>query len=323
MARWTGAHGKDDQKNPFSFQNHYSAADQVAVRAGIAKRSSNHLHRDIELHLKAASTSKLPPEAKKPPMPGLLQQIYPFIEAVIQEHSLQMATYMRHQQMVDALLKHNDAALILKNRALQTGSNGQRWSPQQFASNCIAFYGKDWTDKRPGHADSIERQRVEGRWAYREVIPYTRLQAATEKPPTSLDSGSLNNNLVRGESQGQIGSSDDISQKPRRAISIRQPYAEQILRGLKVREYRSVRTHIRGRVYIYASLHPGAKSQFEALGLGPTDLPRGFLVGSVEIIGCKWLAKRDCYAYVLANPRRLRKKLKPIKHPQPIWFYPF
>ena len=41
MAIWTGTHGKDDDKNPFAFQNYYSAANQVAVRAGIAERSSN------------------------------------------------------------------------------------------------------------------------------------------------------------------------------------------------------------------------------------------------------------------------------------------
>jgi len=40
MANWTRTHGKDDDKNPFSFQNYYSAADQVAVRAGLAERSS-------------------------------------------------------------------------------------------------------------------------------------------------------------------------------------------------------------------------------------------------------------------------------------------
>ena len=33
------------------------------------------------------------------------------------------------------------------------------------------------------------------------------------------------------------------------AISIRQPYIEQILLGVKKFEYRSTRTHIQGRVY--------------------------------------------------------------------------
>lgn len=41
-----------------------------------------------------------------------------------------------------------------------------------------------------------------------------------------------------------------------RAISIRQPFVELILRGLKKREYRSKPTNIRERVYLYASLKP-------------------------------------------------------------------
>ena len=39
-----------------------------------------------------------------------------------------------------------------------------------------------------------------------------------------------------------------------RALSIRQPHAEAILRGVKTTEYRSRATKIRGRIYIYASL---------------------------------------------------------------------
>ena len=45
--------------------------------------------------------------------------------------------------------------------------------------------------------------------------------------------------------------------KNMRALSIRHPYAEQILRGKKKAEYRSRPTNIRERVYIYASLTPG------------------------------------------------------------------
>ena len=41
-----------------------------------------------------------------------------------------------------------------------------------------------------------------------------------------------------------------------RAISIRQPYAEQILRRLKREEFRSISTRIRERVWIYASERP-------------------------------------------------------------------
>ena len=52
---------------------------------------------------------------------------------------------------------------------------------------------------------------------------------------------------------------------PMRALSIRQPYAELILRGVKTIEYRSRRTRIIGeRFYIYA-----------ARTLGPSRRERG------------------------------------------------
>ena len=108
-----------------------------------------------------------------------------------------------------------------------------------------------------------------------------------------------------------------------RAISIRQPYVEQILRGIKTREYRSIPTLIRERVYLYASLTPGDWSEYDLLGFSPDDLPRGLLVGSVDILGCEPEPRTGGYAYLLANPRRLSKLVKPAKKPQPIWFRPF
>jgi hypothetical protein len=42
----------------------------------------------------------------------------------------------------------------------------------------------------------------------------------------------------------------DITMK---ALSVRQPYAEEIMRGIKKAEYITVPTNFRGRVYIYVS----------------------------------------------------------------------
>jgi hypothetical protein len=72
----------------------------------------------------------------------------------------------------------------------------------------------------------------------------------------------------------------------KRALSIRQPYAEQILRGTKTVEYRSQPTKIREAVYIYASQTPGAIADFEGMDLQPGELPTGVLVGTVEISHC-------------------------------------
>ncbi len=114
-----------------------------------------------------------------------------------------------------------------------------------------------------------------------------------------------------------------MAKKPQRAISIRQPYAEQILRGIKVREYRTVPTNIRERVYIYASQKPGDWHLYDLLGYDAAKLPRGVLIGTVEITGCECHSKAGCYAYLLTGPRRLRTKLKPKNQPNPIWFNPF
>ena len=74
--------------------------------------------------------------------------------------------------------------------------------------------------------------------------------------------------------------------KIQRALSVRQPYAEMILRGTKKIEYRNVRTHIRERVYIYASKKPGDTKLFAKLRCEPGDLQTGVLVGTVEIVDC-------------------------------------
>ena len=111
------------------------------------------------------------------------------------------------------------------------------------------------------------------------------------------------------------------TQSRMRALSIRQPYAEQILRGTKQIEYRSMLTRIRGRVYIYASLTPGDAEKFRAMGAQPGDFPTGVLVGTVEITDCT--GEPGDYYWHLARPERLPQPIKPEGRPQPAWFYPF
>jgi len=100
----------------------------------------------------------------------------------------------------------------------------------------------------------------------------------------------------------------------RRALSVQQPYAEQILRGTKKYEYRSIPTRIRGRVYIYATLKPVDHTNCR--------LPRGRIIGTVEITGCEWSERDSRYRWKLSRPRRIRPCI-PRNHPQPVWFYPF
>lgn len=111
------------------------------------------------------------------------------------------------------------------------------------------------------------------------------------------------------------------SKRPHRALSIRQPYAEAILRGIKKVEYRSRHTNLRERVYIYASLTPGHPEDFAELGVQPDDLPTGVLVGTVEIVGC--IGEDGDFEWLLARPERLPHPIRPERKAQPTWFFPF
>ena len=102
--------------------------------------------------------------------------------------------------------------------------------------------------------------------------------------------------------------------RSRAAFSVHQPYADQILRGAKKYEYRSIPTRIRGRVYIYASL--------KLIAQRSCNLPRGKILGTVELIACEWSPRDQCYRWKLSRPKRIRPRT-PQNHPQPVWFYPF
>jgi hypothetical protein len=125
-----------------------------------------------------------------------------------------------------------------------------------------------------------------------------------------------------------------------RALSIRQPWAELILQGHKTIEVRSQRTNVRERVYIYAGrnrIEAEEEARIAAqFGMDVDGLPRGVLVGTIEIVGCRPLEKSDgkaaCFeidqvdgyfAWLLERPERAVHLQTPKKHPQPVFFHPF
>jgi hypothetical protein len=125
-----------------------------------------------------------------------------------------------------------------------------------------------------------------------------------------------------------------------RAFSVRQPWAELILLGHKIIEVRSRRTHLRERVYIYAGLNriePQEEARIAAqFGIDVDGLPRGVLVGTVQIVGCMPLKQDDSqaacfeiaeidgfYGWLLARPQRAEVLVKPKNQPQPMFFNPF
>lgn len=91
------------------------------------------------------------------------------------------------------------------------------------------------------------------------------------------------------------------------ALSLRQPYAEQVLSGEKKVEYRTVSTNKRERVWIYESKANGG---------------RGLIVGSVEITDCEEPSKDEGkYQWHLASPERCEPWV-PSGRPQPVFFNP-
>ena len=117
-----------------------------------------------------------------------------------------------------------------------------------------------------------------------------------------------------------------------RALSIRQPYAELILRGIKTIEYRSRPTKIIGeRFYIYASKKWAGVNGHAAHseGIEPGDSPTGVIVGTAVIShvtnGGPPGREGGAYEWHLSDVKRLppNKQRKPKGQPQPVWFRPF
>lgn len=123
------------------------------------------------------------------------------------------------------------------------------------------------------------------------------------------------------------------------ALSIRQPYAELILRGIKTIEYRTRPTRIIGRrFHLYAARAkanvPVWSDDLEA-GTPPgwmielarqvsliapgTELPMGVIVGSAVIEKCEAIDGRR-YAWHLTDVKRLARPRGPRGRPQPVWW---
>ena len=129
-------------------------------------------------------------------------------------------------------------------------------------------------------------------------------------------------------------------ERDRIALGVRQPWCELILRGRKTLEIRSRPTEVRGPIYVYAAKKfsdlPELDEVLTAEDVDLNVLPRGGLVGTVEIVGCRPAAPGDAdaacvprrelegrFAWELADPVRFAGPLKPRFLPYGVWFYPF
>jgi hypothetical protein len=111
--------------------------------------------------------------------------------------------------------------------------------------------------------------------------------------------------------------------------------------GVKTVEARPMRTHKKGeRVHIYAGLQriePNEEGRIEGeFEVDVNALPRGVLIGTVEIAGCDALEPRhsqlacfpvseatEGFAWILSTPIRADVSRKPDRHPQPSFFEPY
>ena len=124
------------------------------------------------------------------------------------------------------------------------------------------------------------------------------------------------------------------------ALGIRQPWAELILRGIKTIEVRSTHTAQRGPIYVYASKKlagfAAADCAIASHQLDEESLPRGLIVGTVEIVDCRPCEPNDAaatcvppsylenhFAWILANPKQFDEPLTVRFLPYGVWFYPW
>lgn len=102
--------------------------------------------------------------------------------------------------------------------------------------------------------------------------------------------------------------------KALRALSIKQPFAELIVRGVKDVENRAWATSHRGRLLIHASKAVSG-SDMRRHGFGNDALPTGAFVGVVDLVDCtdkcgsRWHLSGQ-QGWYLADPRRLSRPVR-------------
>ncbi len=124
------------------------------------------------------------------------------------------------------------------------------------------------------------------------------------------------------------------------AFGIQQPWAELILRGIKTIEIRRLPVRPGGPIYLYASKQPSkaayATAAAEKFGLEIENLPRGVLVGTIEVAQCRPTTPEDAAAacvpeefllrmnaWVIGQATRLESPQPILNPPFGMWFYPF
>lgn len=104
-------------------------------------------------------------------------------------------------------------------------------------------------------------------------------------------------------------------------LSVKQPFASAIVRGLKTEEYRSQRTNLRGSLAIHASATPSKdESAWEEFReLDRSACPCGVILGVVQVLDCVEEVYGG-YAWILGTPQLLSEPIQ-AKGKVGIWKY--
>lgn len=105
----------------------------------------------------------------------------------------------------------------------------------------------------------------------------------------------------------------------KKALSLKQPFAELILEGKKTIELRKWNTNFRGEFLIHASKNPDKESMEQ---FGFKNLPLGMIVGKAELVDVKKYENKEehsqdknlhlasdvwgNYGFILENPVRIK-----------------
>ncbi|MBO4965935.1 MAG: ASCH domain-containing protein [Muribaculaceae bacterium] len=123
-----------------------------------------------------------------------------------------------------------------------------------------------------------------------------------------------------------------------KALTIKQPWADLIIAGVKDIENRRWKTSYRGRVLIHTSKSPCSRGDLDAYPLSalseninldkyaPGRFTNGAIIGSVDIVDCvmnhpsEW-AEKGVYNWVLANPKKYDSPICNVKGMLGLWDY--
>lgn len=123
-----------------------------------------------------------------------------------------------------------------------------------------------------------------------------------------------------------------------KTLTIKQPWADLIVAGIKDIENRTWKTAYRGRVLIHASKTPCSLGELVVYPLtalaknvelgkyAPGQFTNGAIIGSVDIVDCvenhpsEW-AEKGVYNWVLANPKRYDNPICNVKGMLGLWDY--